>query len=115
MSKQRAEFNRIATEGELRKMRKYDISFWVCLIVAMGLAIAGFCVPPMGAIDGSVLTAMSIILAFYAVRCAWSAMVLGKEVRLHYHDAHIEFGDGEDMGHHHHHQQNELNNGDIHE
>lgn len=97
MTKKREELIRIATEEELRRLRRYDVSFWVCIIVAMGLAICGFLVPPTGVIDGSVLTAMGIILAFYAVRCAWCAVALGKEVKLHYHDAHIEFGDGDDM------------------
>lgn len=42
------------------------ISFWVCLIVSAGLLISGFLVPPMGVIDGSVLTGAGI-LGFFAV------------------------------------------------
>ena len=39
---------------------KKTIPFWICLIVSIGLIVAGFCVPPMGIIDGSVLTAVGI-------------------------------------------------------
>lgn len=34
----------------------------VAFLVAMGLIIAGFCVPPRGVIDGSVLTAVGELL-----------------------------------------------------
>ena len=43
---------------------KKTISFWICLIVSIGLIVAGFCVPPMGIIDGSVLTAVGILFGF---------------------------------------------------
>ncbi len=34
----------------------------LAMTVAMGLVVAGFCVPPMGVIDGSVLTAVGELL-----------------------------------------------------
>lgn len=40
------------------------IPFWICLIVSIGLLVGGFFVPPMGVIDGSVLTAVGILFAF---------------------------------------------------
>ena len=43
---------------------KKTIPFWICLIVSIGLIVAGFCVPPMGIIDGSVLTAVGILFGF---------------------------------------------------
>ena len=43
---------------------KKTIPFWICLIVSIGLIMAGFCVPPMGIIDGSVLTAVGILFGF---------------------------------------------------
>ena len=43
---------------------KKTIPFWICLIVSTGLIVAGFCVPPMGIIDGSVLTAVGILFGF---------------------------------------------------
>ena len=43
---------------------KKTIPFWICLIVSIGLIVAGFCVPPMGIIAGSVLTAVGILFGF---------------------------------------------------
>ena len=43
---------------------KKTIPFWICLIVSICLIVAGFCVPPMGIIDGSVLTAVGILFGF---------------------------------------------------
>ena len=43
---------------------KKTIPFWICLIVSIGLIVAGFCVPPMGIIHGSVLTAVGILFGF---------------------------------------------------
>ena len=43
---------------------KKTIPFWICLIVSIGLIVAGFCVPPMGIIDGSVLMAVGILFGF---------------------------------------------------
>ena len=43
---------------------KKTIPFWICLIFSIGLIVAGFCVPPMGIIDGSVLTAVGILFGF---------------------------------------------------
>ena len=43
---------------------KKTIPFWICLMVSIGLIVAGFCVPPTGIIDGSVLTAVGILFGF---------------------------------------------------
>lgn len=43
---------------------KRTIPFWICLIVSISLIVAGFCVPPMGIIDGSILTAVGILFGF---------------------------------------------------
>lgn len=40
------------------------IPFWICLIFSIGLVVGGFFVPPMGQIDGSVLTAVGMLFAF---------------------------------------------------
>lgn len=43
---------------------KSTILFSITLIVSIGLFVGGFLVPPMGVIDGSVLTASGILLGF---------------------------------------------------
>lgn len=45
-------------------IHKKTIPFWVCLIVSVGLLVGGFFVPPMGVIDGSLLTAVGLLLVF---------------------------------------------------
>lgn len=47
--------------------RKQAVSFWVCLIAAIGLGVGGFFVPPMGVIDGSVLTLIGMLFGFAAL------------------------------------------------
>jgi hypothetical protein len=50
-------------------MKAKDIIVWVAAIIAfltgIGLCIAGFIVPPTGAISGSVLTATGEFLTFF--------------------------------------------------
>lgn len=48
-------------------MGKSGIVFWVCLITAAALLVAGFIVPPMGVIDGSVLSGVGELFAFAAL------------------------------------------------
>lgn len=43
---------------------KKTIPFWICLIVSIGLIVSGFYVPPIGIIDGTVLTAVGILFGF---------------------------------------------------
>ena len=38
----------------------------VAFLVGIGLTVAGFCVPPVGVISGSVLTALGELLTFFA-------------------------------------------------
>lgn len=44
-------------------MRK-TVEAWICLTTAVILFIAGFLVPPMGIVDGSVLKAGGLLLGF---------------------------------------------------
>lgn len=44
--------------------RGANIIFWVAFIISIGLIVGGFLVPPMGVIDGSVLTATGILSTF---------------------------------------------------
>jgi hypothetical protein len=56
--------------------------FFVCLACAIGLFVGGFLCPPMGVIDGSVLTAGGILFAFAALGVAGQNLANGKEVTL---------------------------------
>lgn len=54
--------------------------FMVCLIISIGLFIGGFFVPPLGIIDGSVLTAAGILFGFAALAVAGQNLANGKDV-----------------------------------
>lgn len=54
--------------------------FFVCLVCSIGLFIGGFFCPPMGQIDGSVLTAAGVLFAFAALGVVGQNLANGKEV-----------------------------------
>lgn len=43
------------------------IGLWVCTVSTIGLLVASWCVPPLGAIDPSALKGGSLIFAFAAL------------------------------------------------
>lgn len=51
----------------MRKNRFSKIAFLICLFVSAGMMVGGFFVPPLGIIDGSVITAVGELLAFATV------------------------------------------------
>lgn len=57
-------------------------AFWVCLTISIGLIVAGFFVPPMGIIDGSVLTAVGELFAFAALGAGWDAVMSGYKAKI---------------------------------
>jgi hypothetical protein len=69
--------------------------FWVCLVIAIGLFIGGFFCPPIGNIDGSVLTAAGILLGFAALGIAGQNLANGKDVKFTHGDTEITIGDEE--------------------
>lgn len=54
--------------------------FWVCLILAAALFIAGFFSPPMGEIHPSVLKAGGILVAMQALGIAGQNLANGKGI-----------------------------------
>lgn len=67
--------------------------FIVCLGIAVALFIGGFFCPPMGVIDGSVLTAGGILLAFAALGVAGQNLANGKDVTFHHDNTEITIGE----------------------
>ena len=53
------------------------LTFAICFFVSVGLIIGGFFVPPMGVIDGSVLTAVGELLLFPTLLYGFRAVELG--------------------------------------
>ena len=66
-------------------------TFVVCFFVSVGLIVGGFFVPPMGIIDGSVLTATGELLLFPTLLYAFRALELGYKVKFQKGETSIEF------------------------
>jgi hypothetical protein len=71
------------------------LALWVCIIVAVGLFIASFLVPPMGVIDGSVLRAASLLFAFGALATVREAVREGLGAKLTHGNTVLEIRDKE--------------------
>ena len=89
--------NRIVSEkvDEPRTFLLSRITFAVCFFVSVGLIIAGIIVPPMGIIDGSVLTAIGELLLFPTLLYAYRAIELGLSVKFQKGDTSVEISQHE--------------------
>ena len=58
--------------------------------VSIILIVAGFIVPPMGVIDGSVLTAVGLLLAFGALFAVIDAIEKGVDAKMTHNNTSIE-------------------------
>ena len=58
------------------------LTFAICFFVSVGLIIGGFFVPPMGVIDGSVLTAVGELVLFPTLLYGFRAVELGMRVKF---------------------------------
>jgi sugar phosphate permease len=58
------------------------LTFVMCFFVSVGLIVGGFFVPPMGVIDGSVLTAVGELLLFPTLLYGYRAVELGMKVKF---------------------------------
>lgn len=68
-------------------------AFWVCLSLSIGLIVAGFCVPPHGEIDGSVLTACGILFAFATLEVVHIAIRKGVDAKVKHGQTEVTVGD----------------------
>ena len=68
----------------------------VCFLISIILLIVGFILPPMGIIDGSVLTAVGELLLFPVVIYGFRAIELGLEVKIQKGDTTVEIHKDDD-------------------
>lgn len=68
----------------------------ICFIISVGLLITGFLLPPMGVIDGSVLTAVGELLLFPVIVYGFRAIELGMEVKISKGDTSVEIHKDDD-------------------
>lgn len=72
------------------------ITFAICFFVSVGLIVGGFFVPPMGVIDGSLLTAVGELLLFPTLLYGFRAIELGLTVRFQKGETSIEISKDDD-------------------
>ena len=76
-----------------------DINVWtiigevVCGIIAFGLLIAGFCLPPMGIIDVSVIQGVGEIFGFATIWMLPKTIAAGKTIKLEHGNTTISVGE----------------------
>lgn len=79
----------------MKKFNHCKVTAIVLTVVAVLLMVAGFFVPPMGVIDGSVLTASGIMLGFAALFFAWHAVDKGMDAKVTHGSTSIEISNDE--------------------
>ena len=67
-------------------------TFYINLVVSILLIVGGFLVPPVGIIDGSVLTAVGLLLMFSVIEKIPEAIKAGKSVKISKGDSSLEIG-----------------------
>lgn len=71
--------------------------FVITLTTAVILAVVGFCIPPEGVIDGSVLAEGGILLGFAALAEAHALLRQGKNAKFTHGDTSIEISSDDDV------------------
>lgn len=80
----------------MKKHRADIIAFFVCLVASIGLAVGGFFAPPMGVIDGSVITAIGMLLGFATLAVGAQAIKDGRPARVTKGDLSVTIGEIEE-------------------
>lgn len=57
-------------------------TFYINLVVSILLIVGGFLVPPVGIIDGSVLTAVGLLLMFSVIEKVPEAIKAGRNLKI---------------------------------
>lgn len=70
--------------------------FLACLVVAIGLIVASFFIPPAGVIDGSVLAGVGELFAFAALGEVGAAIEKGKTAKISKGNTTLAIGDNND-------------------
>lgn len=68
-------------------------AFWVCLAISIALTVAGFIVPPLGHVDGSVLTAVGELFGFATLEVVLIAIRKGVDANIKHGKTEVSIGD----------------------
>lgn len=74
-------------------MRRTFLLLVLLALCAVGMLVAGFCVPPTGVIDGSVLKACAILFGFAALIVVYCAIEKGVGASLEHGETKIQIKD----------------------
>lgn len=72
------------------------IAFFLCLFTSLGLIVAGFLVPPMGEIDGSVLKAVGELIVYPTLAIGYQALRDGLNAKFTKGDMTLEINKDDD-------------------
>lgn len=70
-------------------------TFYVNLVISILLIVGGFLVPLVGIIDGSVLTAVGLLLMFSVIETIPEAIKAGKNIKVQKGDSSVEISTSE--------------------
>lgn len=76
-----------------KKLTADKVVFFICLFITLGLFVGGFIVPPTGVIDGSVLTAGSILMGFATLAVAAQTIREGRSIKYSKGETELEIKD----------------------
>lgn len=71
----------------------YTIAFFTTLVLSIGLIILGVLTPPVGEIDGSLITTIGVVFLWPALAFANKALEEGKTVKITKEDMVVQVGD----------------------
>ena len=57
--------------------------FYITFVLSLALIVGGFFCPPIGQIDGSVLSAVGLLLLFATIEKIPEAIKAGKSIKVH--------------------------------
>lgn len=75
--------------------KTYIVSFWISLIIAIGLMVTGFFLPPQGQVHPSVLEATGILFLWPALAFGAKALEEGNTAKIQKGDTTISIGSKE--------------------
>lgn len=80
----------------MKKINKnYKIILAILTTISVGLIVAGFFVPPLGVVNGSVLTAVGEIFGFSALWVGVAALEKGTDVTVRHNNTEININNDE--------------------
>ena len=84
--------------NKLMLHKQYMVAFWITLCISIALIVGGFFVPPLGSIDGSILTAIGELFLWPALAFGAKALSEGKKAKFKKGDTILEVGELDSVG-----------------